>query len=112
YHIEPHVPNPINVNYSSFDQVDLPNTYEVDTKVGCIPDLTLNEWVNKRHASDPYKEMEEYEIGVYCLHEDIHPLANITKPDHKDDNEVWKLFFDGSISRQGAKGGAMLVSPQ
>ncbi|KAH9314930.1 hypothetical protein KI387_023557, partial [Taxus chinensis] len=87
FHIEPHVPNPIDENFSSFDQEDLPNTYEEDTKVGCILDLNLNEWENKRHAFDPYKEMEEYELGIYCLHEENHPLHDITRSDHKDGNE-------------------------
>ncbi|KAH9332191.1 hypothetical protein KI387_044335, partial [Taxus chinensis] len=95
-----------------FDQEDLLNTCEVDTKVGCIPDLTLDEWVVKRHAFDPYKEMEESELGVYYLYEENHPLPSIIKLEHKDDNEVWKLFFDGLRSRKGAKGGAMIVSPQ
>ncbi|KAH9316111.1 hypothetical protein KI387_024738, partial [Taxus chinensis] len=87
YHIESYVPSPINANCLAFDQEDLLNTSEVDTKVGCIPDLTLNEWVVKRHAFDPYKEMEESELGVYCLHEENHPLPDIIKPEYKDDNE-------------------------
>ncbi|KAH9301908.1 hypothetical protein KI387_013491, partial [Taxus chinensis] len=59
FHIEPHTLSPINANCSAFDQEDYPSTHEADTKVGCIPDLTLDEWENKRHAFDPYKEMEE-----------------------------------------------------
>ncbi|KAH9310538.1 hypothetical protein KI387_025573, partial [Taxus chinensis] len=112
YHIESYVPSPINANCSSFDQEDLLSTCEADTKVGCIPDLTLDEWARKRHAFDPYKEMEEDELGFYYLYEENHPLPDIIKPEHKDNNEVWKFLFDGSRSRQGAGGGAMLVSPQ
>ncbi|KAH9297405.1 hypothetical protein KI387_029087, partial [Taxus chinensis] len=74
--------------------------------------LTLDEWVNKMHAFDPYKEMEESEVGVYYLHKEDHALPNIINPEHKEGNEVWKFFFDGSRSRQGFEGGAMLVSPQ
>lgn len=46
------------------------------------------------------------------MHEENWPLPSITKPNHKDDNEVWQLFFDGSRSRQGVGGGVILVSPQ
>ncbi|KAH9315068.1 hypothetical protein KI387_023695, partial [Taxus chinensis] len=87
YHIESYVPNSINANCSFFDQEDLLSTCEADTKVGCIPELSLDEWVNKRHDFDPYKEMEESKLGVYCLHEENHPLLDIIKPEHKDDNE-------------------------
>ncbi|KAH9313179.1 hypothetical protein KI387_028214, partial [Taxus chinensis] len=66
---------------------DLPSTCETDTKVGCIPYLTLDEWKNKRHDFDPYKEMEESELGVYYLHEENQPLLDIIKTDHKDENE-------------------------
>ncbi|KAH9317716.1 hypothetical protein KI387_019485, partial [Taxus chinensis] len=95
-----------------FDQEDYPSTDEANTKVGSIPDLTLDEWASKVHAFDPYQEIEEFELRVYCLHEENQPLPSITNPDHKDKNEVWKLFFDGSRSRQGAGGGAILISPQ
>ncbi|KAH9287606.1 hypothetical protein KI387_031723, partial [Taxus chinensis] len=70
-----------------FDQEDYPSTDETDTKVGSIPDLTLDEWENKVHAFDPYQEIEESELGVYCMHEENQPIPSITKPDHKDDNE-------------------------
>ncbi|KAH9310893.1 hypothetical protein KI387_025928, partial [Taxus chinensis] len=112
FHIEPYTPSHINTNCSAFDQEDHLGTDEADTKVGSIPDLTLDEWASKVHAFDPYQEVEESELGVYCIHEESQPIPSITKPNHKDDNEVWQLFFDGSRSRQGAGGGAMLISPQ
>ncbi|KAH9327817.1 hypothetical protein KI387_043751 [Taxus chinensis] len=112
FHIEPYTPSQINVNCSAFDQEDHPSTDEADTKVGSIPDLTLDEWANKVHAFDTYQGIEESELGVYCINEESQPIPSITKPNHKDDNEVWQLFFDGSRSRQGAGGGAVLVSPQ
>ncbi|KAH9316976.1 hypothetical protein KI387_018745, partial [Taxus chinensis] len=87
FHIEPYVPSPINANFSSFDQEYFPSTLEMNTKVGGIPDLTLDEWENKRHSFDPYKEMEEAELGIYCLHKENPLLPNITKSDEKDDNE-------------------------
>ncbi|KAH9313074.1 hypothetical protein KI387_028109, partial [Taxus chinensis] len=52
-----------------------------------IPDLTLDEWENKVHAFYPYQEIEESELGVYCMHEENQPIPSITKLDHKDDNE-------------------------
>ncbi|KAH9311495.1 hypothetical protein KI387_026530, partial [Taxus chinensis] len=48
FHIEPYTPNQINANCSAFDQEDHPSTDdETDTKVGNIPDLTLDEWASK-----------------------------------------------------------------
>ncbi|KAH9294238.1 hypothetical protein KI387_040557, partial [Taxus chinensis] len=47
FHIEPHTPSQINANCSAFDQEDYPGTDEADTKVGSIPDLTLDEWASK-----------------------------------------------------------------
>ncbi|KAH9300833.1 hypothetical protein KI387_012416, partial [Taxus chinensis] len=47
FHIEPHTPSQINANCSAFDQEDYPSTDEADTKVGSIPDLTLDEWMSK-----------------------------------------------------------------
>ncbi|KAH9317519.1 hypothetical protein KI387_019288, partial [Taxus chinensis] len=87
YHIEHHVLVPINVNCSDFDQEDLPSPCEAYTKLGCILELTLDEWVNKRHAFDPYKEMEESELGVYYFDEENHLVPNIIKQDHKDNIE-------------------------
>ncbi|KAH9306060.1 hypothetical protein KI387_010464, partial [Taxus chinensis] len=87
FHIEPHTPRQINANCSAFDQEDYPNTDEADTKVGSILDLTLDEWARKVHAFDPYQEVEESELGFYCIHEENQPIPSITKPDHKDDNE-------------------------
>ncbi|KAH9299889.1 hypothetical protein KI387_044112 [Taxus chinensis] len=112
FHIEPYTLSQINTNCSTFDQEDYLSTDETDTKVGSIPDLTLDEWENKVHDFYPYQEIEESMLGVYYMQEENQPIHSITKPDHKDDNEVWQLFFDGSRSRQGAGGGAMLVSPQ
>ena len=80
--------------------------------MGCIPDLTLDDWANKSHAFDPYREMEESKLGVYCLYEESQCLPDLIKQEYKDDNEVWQLFFDGSRSRQRARGGAMIVSPR
>ncbi|KAH9297975.1 hypothetical protein KI387_029657, partial [Taxus chinensis] len=87
FHIDPYTPSQINANCSAFDQEDHPSTDEADTKVGSIPDLTLDEWANKVHAFDPYQEVEESELGVYCIYEENQPIPSITKPDHKDDNE-------------------------
>ncbi|KAH9308615.1 hypothetical protein KI387_036526, partial [Taxus chinensis] len=87
FHIEHHTPSPINVNCLAFDQEDYPGTDEADTKVGSIPNLTLDEWACKLHAFDPYKEIEEYELGFYYMHEENQPIPSITKPDHKYDNE-------------------------
>ncbi|KAH9325500.1 hypothetical protein KI387_005678, partial [Taxus chinensis] len=87
FHIEPYTPSHINTNCSAFDQEDHLGTDEADTKVGSIPDLTLDEWVSKVHAFDPYQEVEESELGVYCIHEESQPIPSITKPNHKDDNE-------------------------
>ncbi|KAH9298001.1 hypothetical protein KI387_029683, partial [Taxus chinensis] len=47
FHFEPHTPSQINANYLAFDQEDYPSTDEADTKVGSIPDLTLDEWASK-----------------------------------------------------------------
>ncbi|KAH9293403.1 hypothetical protein KI387_041394, partial [Taxus chinensis] len=44
FHIEPYTTSRINTNYSVFDQEDYPSIDEADTKVGSIPDLTLDEW--------------------------------------------------------------------
>ncbi|KAH9289782.1 hypothetical protein KI387_033899, partial [Taxus chinensis] len=82
-----HTTNPINANCLTFDQEDYPSTYEADTKFRNVLYLTLDEWENKRHSFDPYMEMEEDELAIYCLHEENPPLPSITKPDHKDDNE-------------------------
>ncbi|KAH9296663.1 hypothetical protein KI387_044243 [Taxus chinensis] len=112
FHIEPHVPSPINANCSAFDQEEWSNDLETGTKVEGIPYLTLDEWANKSHEFDPYKEIEESELGVYSVHEENSPIPDIMQPEQKDDNEVWQLFFDGSRSRQGVGGGAMLISPQ
>ncbi|KAH9294694.1 hypothetical protein KI387_038282, partial [Taxus chinensis] len=60
---------------------------EENTKVGSIPDLTLDDWAQRGHAFDPYKEMEEAELGVYCLHEENLPTPSLTKPGKKDENE-------------------------
>ncbi|KAH9318143.1 hypothetical protein KI387_019912, partial [Taxus chinensis] len=87
FHIEPHTPSPINANYSTFDQEDYPGTDKANTKVRSIPDLTLDEWERKVHSFDPCKEIEESELGVYCMHEENKPIPRITKPVHKDENE-------------------------
>ncbi|KAH9298383.1 hypothetical protein KI387_030065, partial [Taxus chinensis] len=71
-------------------------TDEADTKVISIPDFILDQWASKVNAFDPYKEIEKSELGFYCMYEENQPIPNITKLDHKDDNEVWQLFFDGS----------------
>ncbi|KAH9312488.1 hypothetical protein KI387_027523, partial [Taxus chinensis] len=63
FHIEPHVPSPINANCSAFDQEECSNDLEIGTKVEGIPDLTLDEWANKSHEFDPYKEIEESKLG-------------------------------------------------
>ncbi|KAH9301938.1 hypothetical protein KI387_013521, partial [Taxus chinensis] len=62
-------------------------TDEADTKVGSIPDLTLDEWANKIHDFDPYQEVKESKLGLYCIHEENQPVPSITKPSHNDDNE-------------------------
>ncbi|KAH9298601.1 hypothetical protein KI387_030283, partial [Taxus chinensis] len=87
FHIEPHTRSPINANYSAFDQEDDPSTNEANTKFGSIPDLSIDEWASKVHVFDPYQEIEVYELGFYCIHEENQPIPSITKPDHKDDNE-------------------------
>ncbi|KAH9331950.1 hypothetical protein KI387_004058, partial [Taxus chinensis] len=87
FHIEPYTLSQINANYLAFDQEDHPSTNQVYTKVRSIPDLTLDEWENKVHDFDPYQEVEESELGVYCIHEENQPIPSITKPNHKDDNE-------------------------
>ncbi|KAH9315793.1 hypothetical protein KI387_024420, partial [Taxus chinensis] len=46
FHIEPHTPSQINANCLAFDQEDYQSTDEADTKVGSIPDLTLDEWAS------------------------------------------------------------------
>ncbi|KAH9306827.1 hypothetical protein KI387_011231, partial [Taxus chinensis] len=70
-----------------FDQEDYLSTDEADTKVGSIPNLTLDEWATKVHDFDPYQEIEESKLGVYCMHEENYNIPSITKPEHKDDNE-------------------------
>ncbi|KAH9291739.1 hypothetical protein KI387_043073, partial [Taxus chinensis] len=70
-----------------FDQEDYPSTDEAGTKVGSILDLTIDEWASKVHAFYPYQEIEESELGVYCIYEENQPIPSITKPKHKDDNE-------------------------
>ncbi|KAH9321951.1 hypothetical protein KI387_016590, partial [Taxus chinensis] len=70
-----------------FDQEDYPSTDEVDTKVGSILNLTLDEWEKKVHNFNPYQEIEESKLGLYCMHEENQPIPSITKPYHKYDNE-------------------------
>ncbi|KAH9325866.1 hypothetical protein KI387_006044, partial [Taxus chinensis] len=89
FHIKPHVPSLISAYFLAFDQEECSNDHELDTKVGNIPDLILDEWENKRHAFDPYKEMEEFELGLYCVHKDNSSIPSLTKLEDKDDNELW-----------------------
>ncbi|KAH9324943.1 hypothetical protein KI387_005121, partial [Taxus chinensis] len=63
FHIDPYTPSQISANCLAFDQEDHPSSDEANTKVGSIPDLTLDEWENKVHAFDPYQEVEESELG-------------------------------------------------
>ncbi|KAH9312133.1 hypothetical protein KI387_027168, partial [Taxus chinensis] len=64
------------------------------------------------HNFDPYKEMEEAELGFYCLHEENLPTPSLIKLENEDVNEVWKLFFVISRRKHGGGGGSILSSPK
>lgn len=88
FRIEPHLPSPINANFSAFDQEECLTDLEKGTKVEGIPNLTLYEWANKNNTFNPFKEMEEYELGVYCVHEENSTIPSIIQLENEDENQV------------------------
>lgn len=59
--------------------------------------------------------MDEVSLGVYMFDEKCLVVPNLVKDEEQQDNqhsnELWKLYFDWSRSKNGASGGCMLVSP-
>ncbi|KAH9296736.1 hypothetical protein KI387_044764, partial [Taxus chinensis] len=65
-----------------------------------LPDLVLDEWVERHQKFDPYaKEIEAFKIGLgtYCILEEEVVLPPRLKK-NKENSGLWKLYFDGSRS--------------
>jgi hypothetical protein len=69
--------------------------------------------------------VEKY-LGLEILHTSVDegssfliqkPLDNKLKSEQSDpekldqENQIWKLFFDGASSREGSRAGVVLISP-
>ncbi|KAH9315515.1 hypothetical protein KI387_024142, partial [Taxus chinensis] len=107
-----YVPSPLQANcLIQEEQVSVPEEQSLPPSV---PDLVLDEWVERHHKFDPYaEELEAYETGLgtyYILEEDA-TLPHALMGD-KVQTGLWKLYFDGSRSRNGMGAGVVLISPK
>ena len=97
-----------------FDQEEISTTHEPKTQVDRIPNTLLDDWAVENNNFTE-KRVEEPSLGNYVIHETIDFLPNIMKSIdlslELQNNVVWKLIFDGSRNKIGAKGGCMLISP-
>ncbi|KAH9287908.1 hypothetical protein KI387_032025, partial [Taxus chinensis] len=68
--------------------------------------------VSRDHQYDPYADvlaeeevgflvLEETGLGTYCIHEEDTIIPQLVKTP-SDSKELWKLFFDGSRSKNGS----------
>ncbi len=114
-HIEPYIPNMINANCVAFDQNENSVVSEASTQVENIPDILLDEWATKNALGNQRNTILEVGLGNYIFQEVGSVIPNLFKISNEFNGEqekVWKLYFDGSRSKNGSGGGAMLVSAQ
>ncbi|KAH9311942.1 hypothetical protein KI387_026977, partial [Taxus chinensis] len=106
----PYVPSPLQANYLiQEEKVSVPEEKYLPPSV---PYLVLDEWVERHHKFYPYaEEMKAYEtgIGTYCILEEDTTLPRMLMGD-KIQTGLWKLYFDGSRSRNGVGVGVFLIS--
>ncbi|KAH9295246.1 hypothetical protein KI387_038834, partial [Taxus chinensis] len=120
-HVEPYTASPINGNYTIHDPEEEVVDHKPTTLVEEVPDTMLDE-VSVDHQYDPYAEalaeeevglllLEEMGLGTYCIHEEGAIIPQLVKTQNNSEG-LWKLFFDGSRSKNGAGVGVMLISPE
>ncbi|KAH9315108.1 hypothetical protein KI387_023735, partial [Taxus chinensis] len=108
----PYVPSPLQANCLIQEEQVL--VLEEQSLPPSVPDLVLDEWVERHQKFDPYaKEMEAYEIGLgtYCILEEDTMLPCVLMKE-KVQTGLWKFYFDGSKIRNGAGVGVVLISPK
>ena len=113
-HIEPYVPCAINANLVSFEKEDHAGDFEDKARLDDIPDILLDEWAENHTSEDHHLDFYHTGLGNYVIQEQDAVIPNLVKSENlveKEPNQLWELYFDGSKSRNGAGGGAMLVSP-
>ncbi|KAH9301157.1 hypothetical protein KI387_012740, partial [Taxus chinensis] len=74
----------------------------------------LDEWAERHHKFDPYVvEVETYEteFGTYYILEEEVMLSHALKKDQVELG-LWKLYFDGSKTKNNADLGVVLISPK
>lgn len=118
-HIEPYCPSTINV----ISDVTVVNTERVGDPAAVIhdnyenssiPDVVLREWEEENIVDNPSDKIVEASMGNYVIHELDAMIPNLEKGNAElsnQQNELWEMYFDGCHSKNGAGGGAMLISP-
>lgn len=119
-HIEPYNPSPINVvptvvdtNCVIFSDSELAAAQELQAEA--IPDVLLHEWAVENVLDSLVDFIQDASMGNYVMLEPDAEVPNLEKGTNQllqQQNGLWEIFFDGSRSKNGASGGAMLVSPQ
>ena len=86
-----------------FDQEEISATHDPETQVDKIPNTLLDE-----QTTENVNIIEEPSLGNYVIHETTNFLPNFMKGTNlsleKQNNDVWKLYFDGSRNKIGAGG--------
>ena len=80
-----------------------------------IPDILLDEWATENALGDQSNTILDAGLGNYIFQEAGSVIPNLMRNSDEFNNEqekVWELYFDGSRSKNGSGGGAMLVSPR
>lgn len=119
-HIEPHNPSLVNVapmaantNCVTFTNSELVVAQELQPEA--IPDVPLHEWVVENLLDSPEDLIQDVGMGNYVILEPDTKIPNLEKDSDQllqQQGGLWEMLFDGSKSKNGVGGGAMLISPQ
>lgn len=109
HHIEPYIPNLINMNCTilEMDENDIIN--EPATSLAEILDFILDEWAIA-YQFDPISETLETGLGTYCVSEKDALVPNLVKT-KEDISGIWGMYSDGSRNKNGLGAGVKLISP-
>ncbi len=118
-HIEPYCPSTINVISDAptvnIERVGDPVAVIRDSyENSSIPDVLLREWAEENIVDSPSDKVVEASMGNYVIHEFDAVIPKLEKGNTElfnQQNELLEMYFDGSCTKNGAGGGAMLISP-
>ncbi|KAH9326236.1 hypothetical protein KI387_006414, partial [Taxus chinensis] len=105
-----YVPSPLQANYLIQEEHIL--VFEEKCLLPPILNPVLDEWVERHKKIDPHaEELEAYEngLGTYYIFEEEVVLPHMLKKSEENPS-LWKLYFDGSRSRNGVGRGVLLIS--